>query len=353
MPVRKTWAMVSSQSCWSWASRSRTEPGWPSNSALAMMKRQPPGRASASQASQRENSSRTLGSPRGAARAGRTTRSMKRARVWSSSWSWSASLDWKWAKSPLLESSVAAASDPMVRPPSPTRLATRAASSSTACLVSVPLLMRQEKHERSSTSRGSHGGAFRALGGPGGEVVLQAFQDPAGDGVAFALDLDGGEGVGDGQVLDGGVGGGAEDDLAGLGDLLLEAGGEVDGVADGGEVAELVAADVADEGGPGVDPDPEPEPVGLALGDRLDGRLHAQGGPGRPQGVVGLAGRGVEQGHDRVADELDDRAPVGQQQRHGPAEVLVEHAHHLVGGGPLGVGREPAQVGEEHRHLGH
>src|SRR5215216_7349917 len=276
MPVRKTWAMVSSQSCWSWASRSRTEPGWPSNSALAMMKRQPPGRASASQASQRENSSRTLGSPRGAARAGRTTRSMKRARVWSSSWSWSASLDWKWAKSPLLESSVAAASDPMVRPPSPTRLATRAASSSTACLVSVPLLMRQEKHERSSTSRGSRGGAFRAFGGPGGEVVLQAFQDPAGDGVAFALDLDGGEGVGDGQVLDGGVGGGAEDDLAGLGDLLLEAGGEVDGVADGGEVAELVAADVADEGGPGVDPDPEPGPVGLALGDRLDGRLHAQ-----------------------------------------------------------------------------
>ena len=96
-----------------------------------------------------------------------------------------------------------------------------------------------------------------------------------------------------------------------------------------------------------------PGPVGLALGDLLDGRLHAQGRPGRPQGVVGLAGRGVEQDHDGVADELDDRAPVGQQHRHGPAEVLVEHGHHPVGGGPLGERREAAQVGEEHRHLGH
>jgi hypothetical protein len=33
----------------------------------------------------------------------------------------------------------------MVRPPSPTLLATRAASSSTACLVSVPLLMPTRK----------------------------------------------------------------------------------------------------------------------------------------------------------------------------------------------------------------
>jgi hypothetical protein len=118
-------------------------------------------------------------------------------------------------------------------------------------------------------------------------------------------------------------------------------------------VAELVAADVADEGRAGVDPDPEPGPVRLVLGDRLDGRLHAQGRPGRPQGVVGLAGRGVEQGHDGVADELDDRAPVGQQHRHGPAEVPVEHGHDLVRGGPLGERGEPAQVGEQHRHLGH
>jgi hypothetical protein len=42
-----------------------------------------------------------------------------------------------------LESWVEAASDPMVSPLSPTRLATRAASSSTACLVAVPLLMEQ------------------------------------------------------------------------------------------------------------------------------------------------------------------------------------------------------------------
>ena len=68
------------------------------------------------------------------------TRSMNRARVCSSSWSWSDSLDWKWANSPLLDSWVEAASDPMVSPPSPTRLATLAASSSTACLVSAPFL---------------------------------------------------------------------------------------------------------------------------------------------------------------------------------------------------------------------
>ncbi len=66
--------------------------------------------------------------------------------------------------------------------------------------------------------------------------------------VTLAPDLDGVEGRAMTTVPEGGLGGGAEDDLAGLGDLLLEAGSEVDGVADGGEVAELVAADVADRG---------------------------------------------------------------------------------------------------------
>ena len=33
--------------------------------------------------------------------------------------------------------------------------------------------------------------------------------------------------------------------------------------------------------------------------------------------------------------------------------MLVEHGHHPVGGGPLRERREHAQVGEEHRHLGH
>src|SRR4029450_8915095 len=119
------------------------------------------GRPSVLQDSQRRNSSRIRGSPRGGARGGGDTRSVKRgrggsggrggggasararkgARVCSSSCSRTLSLDWKWANSPLLESWVAVASEPMVSPPSPTRLATRAASSSTVCLVAVPLLM--------------------------------------------------------------------------------------------------------------------------------------------------------------------------------------------------------------------
>ena len=90
---------------WSATSRSRTGPGWSSSSLAAATNTHPPGNASSwSQASQRSKMARMRHSPRGFLSAGRTTSSVKRAAAYSSTWIWSASLDRKWAKSPLLES---------------------------------------------------------------------------------------------------------------------------------------------------------------------------------------------------------------------------------------------------------
>src|SRR5262245_47008944 len=55
----------------------------------------------------------------------------------------------------------------------------------------------------------------------------------------------------------------ADHHLAGFGEAL-EPGGQVRGVTDRGEVAELFRADVADQRGPRVDPDAKPRPLGAA-----------------------------------------------------------------------------------------
>ncbi len=151
MPVRKMVATASYISRRSRTSRSRTGPGWSSNSVAAATYGQPPGRAS--QVSQCSNRARTRASPRGVRSAGRTTAVSKSSRARSNTWSCSPSLDLKWANSPLLDSCACSASMPMVSPPRPTRRANWTASSSTACLVSSPLPIRQEKHDRSDTSR--------------------------------------------------------------------------------------------------------------------------------------------------------------------------------------------------------
>ena len=67
--------------------------------------------------------------------------------------------------------------------------------------------------------------------------------------------------------------------------------------------------------------------------------------------MVGLADRGVEQRHQRVADELHDRAARGEDLGRGHLEVAVEHRDDLLGRRRLGERGEPAQVGEHGRDL--
>jgi hypothetical protein len=97
---------------------------------------------------------------------------------------------------------------------------------------------------------------------------------------------------------------------------------------------------------------PEPGPVGVA--GRCLGRdpLDAQRCSGRAQRVVGLAHRGVEDGHDRVADELHDGPSLGQHDGDDDPVIGVERRYDLRRWGALGEGRESLQIGHEHGHLG-
>ncbi len=70
----------------------------------------------------------------------------------------------------------------------------------------------------------------------------------------------------------------------------LQPGGDVHGVAHRVEVAQLGAADVADERGPGVDPHPEPRPA--RLGDGVDPRPACAARPRRRAGRGRVGGPG-------------------------------------------------------------
>ena len=79
--------------------------------------------------------------------------------------------------------------------------------------------------------------------------------------------------------------------------------------------------------------------------DRID-ELH-----GRPHGSlrVILMGDGrAPHGHDRVADELLDRAAVALDDLAAAVEVDTERLAYLLGIAPLGEGREANEVGEQH-----
>ena len=122
--------------------------------------------------------------------------------------------------------------------------------------------------------------------------------------------------------------------------LALEAGREVDGVAD--DAVPAVAALCSDHSGgdlAAVHAGAEPRPVGMAARDLRRLALERQRGPARAQGMVGLAAVLVEDDHDRVADQLVDLAAEPLHQRDEPAEVRIQHLAHDGRRRPLGEGR--------------
>ena len=144
-------------------------------------------------------------------------------------------------------------------------------------------------------------------------------QLPRDERLGLALDRERPDGRRRDGVADEVVGGLAEQDLARLGGLL-EAGGDVDGVA---EDRVLPARAVADEDLAGVDPGPgldrEPPRARELRVELLEGFAHLGGGADRAQRVVLVDLRDAEHRHHRVADELLDAAAV----------ALDRHAHRL------------------------
>ncbi len=92
-----------------------------------------------------------------------------------------------------------------------------------------------------------------------------------------------------------------------------------------------------EDAGAGLDGRPQPP----------DGGEELQGGPDRSLGVVLVARRRAPDGHDRVPDELLDRAAVALDDPAGQLEVPRQEIPHLLGVAVLGERREAHEVCEE------
>ena len=125
--------------------------------------------------------------------------------------------------------------------------------------------------------------------GPAADLALDGVRA---DGLGLALDLEVAEVLEDEEALAELLGVPAHRDLPGLGDVQ-QPGGEVHGVADGGVVHPQVAADGADDHGPGVDPDPHAEVAPVRpLDVRPERREPLLDRQGRPQGAARRDPRG-------------------------------------------------------------
>ncbi|MDW8469028.1 MAG: hypothetical protein RML56_08745 [Burkholderiales bacterium] len=129
--------------------------------------------------------------------------------------------------------------------------------------------------------------------------------------------------------------------------------GGVHGVADGGVLLALRGADVADDGLAGVKPHadrelgkpapgktlahPVPETLGFAR--------HRERGADRPPGVVRVAHRRAEDGHDRIAEVFVHGTPFGEDRAAGAGEVGVQQLDDLVRRELFRERRETADVG--------
>ena len=146
--------------------------------------------------------------------------------------------------------------------------------------------------------------------------------------LAAAVDGDGVD-LARGDAGAGGRPGGPGDEDGGAVDLVhpLQARGEVHGVAQRGVVEAARRADVADDGGAGVRgrcaravrPGARRGRVAAAMPASI-----AQSGAAGVEGLVRVGGRGTPEGHDRVADELVDRAALGLDRLAGELQELAD-----------------------------
>ena len=147
-----------------------------------------------------------------------------------------------------------------------------------------------------------------------------------------------------------GIGGllGEKDCVAGGLGELLDAGGDVDGVADQRELQLASAADGARDHHTGVDPDADPKRAAESLADQA---VDHHRGVHRGVGVIGQIVGGAEHRQRAVAEELVDMSAGVDDGRHHDLEQRVEPRDGVLGGVGLGERGEVADVDEHHRHL--
>jgi hypothetical protein len=139
----------------------------------------------------------------------------------------------------------------------------------------------------------------------------------------------------------------AHEDRAGLGHRLHARSGvhhvpRDHALADGGDVDRSLAGHHTRPGSQSLD--------ARLLPQRLDGRDEIERGPNGSLRVVLRGHRRPPRGHDRIADELLHHTPVELDQPSARVEVARQQLAHLLRVTRLRQGREPDEVGEQHRN---
>jgi hypothetical protein len=129
----------------------------------------------------------------------------------------------------------------------------------------------------------------------------------------------------------------------------LQARGGVDDVAD--HALGVLVRPERHQRLPGGDADAHRQVEGrMGAVQLVDGGQHAEGAAHRPLRVVAVGDRRPEHGHDRVADELVQRAAQPLDLGAEPRVVGTQQGADVLGVGLVGAGGEPDQVAEQHRH---
>jgi uncharacterized protein DUF3631 len=129
---------------------------------------------------------------------------------------------------------------------------------------------------------------------------------------------------------------------------LLDAGGDVDGVADQRELQLASPADGARDHCAGVDADADPKLATESLGDEA---VDQHSGVQRRVGVIRKIIRRTEDSQSAVAKELIDMPTGIHNSGHHNLEQGVEPGNGVLGGVCLGERGEVADVDEHHRHF--
>ena len=131
----------------------------------------------------------------------------------------------------------------------------------------------------------------------------------------------------------------------------LQAGSQVDGVADDGVVEAPGRTQVADDSVAGVQADAHGQGWQVQPGELpvqlFQGRLLPQGGAAGPGGLVRLVQGGAPEGHDGVPFEFVHGARLIQDDLGHTGQVVVEQGHYGLGAEALRNGGETGQIGEK------
>src|SRR5687767_7186194 len=88
-----------------------------------------------------------------------------------------------------------------------------------------------------------------------------------------------------------------------------------------------------------------------ALRELAHPRLHIEGHPNGPLGVVRTGHRIIEEHHEPVTQKAFERALIREDEFTERCMIRRENGHHLLGLHPFGEGREAAQIAEDDRYL--